>query len=134
MDFIKKLMSPVPPSAVLFLLQSGYSAEVVLPLTVDSINGVANESRRPGMTRLADPQFARLTQLLLELQRTNARQIRIERAKDNSETIVVGFPPLGPRQEVTARVVELRSSPASDAARRRATRYVTEAIQDVATR
>ena len=107
-DFIKKLMSPVPPSAVLFLLQSGYSAAVVLPLTVDSINGIANESRRPGMTRLADPQFGRLTQLVLELQRTNALQIRIERGKDNNETVVMGFPPLGP-PEVTARIVELRS-------------------------
>ena len=39
-DFIKKLMSPLPPSAVLFLLQSGYSALVVMPLTVESINGL----------------------------------------------------------------------------------------------
>ena len=107
-DFIKKLMSPVPPSAVLFLLQSGYSAEVVLPLTVDSINGIANDSRRPGMTRVADPQFTRLTQLLLGLQRANALQIRIERSRDNSETVVVGFPPQG-SPELTARIAELRS-------------------------
>ena len=106
-DFIKKLMSPVPPSAVLFLLQSGYSAAIVLPLTVDSINGIANESRRPGMSRLADPQFLRLTELLLEVQRANALQIRIERGKDNSETVVVGFPPQGP-PGLTALVVELR--------------------------
>lgn len=107
-DFIKKLMSPVPPSAVLFLLQSGYSAAIVLPLTVESINGVANGSRRPGMSRLADPKFVRLTELLLELQRANALQIRIERGKDNSETVVMGFPPQGPPQ-LTAAVVELRS-------------------------
>src|SRR6476661_315935 len=35
-DFIKTLMSPVPPAAVLFLLQAGYPATVVLPLTIDS--------------------------------------------------------------------------------------------------
>ena len=60
------------------------------------------------MSRLADPKFVRLTELLLELQRANALQIRIERGKDNSETVVMGFPPQGP-PELAANVVELRS-------------------------
>jgi hypothetical protein len=107
-DFIKKLMSPVPPSAVLFLLQSGYSALVVLPLTVDSINGVANESRRAGMARPADPRFVRLTQLFYELQQANALQIRIERTKDG-ETVIVGFPPAGMAADVAAKVAEVRA-------------------------
>lgn len=93
-DFIKTLMRPIPPAAVLFLLQSGYSATVVMPLAVDSINGVANESRRPGMVRPGDPEFARLAQLLYELQVANALQIRIDRAKDNSDIVVIGFPPM----------------------------------------
>ena len=46
-DFIKKLMTPIPPAAVMFLLQSGYSATMVMPIAVDSVNGVTNESRRP---------------------------------------------------------------------------------------
>ena len=29
-DFLKRLMTPVPPSSVLFMLQSGYSAERVI--------------------------------------------------------------------------------------------------------
>ena len=90
-DFIKKLMTPIPPAAVLFLLQSGYSATLVMQIAVDSVNGVANESRRAGMTRPGDPEFARLTQLLYELQLANALQIRIERSKDNSETAVIGL-------------------------------------------
>jgi cell division ATPase FtsA len=57
-DFIKKLMSPVPPSAVLFLLQSGYSAVVVMPLTIDSINGIANESRRARAPETVSDCFA----------------------------------------------------------------------------
>ena len=90
-DFIKKLMTPIPPAAVLFLLQSGYSATLVMPIAVDSVNGIANESRRAGMTRPGDPDFARVTQLLYELQVANALQIRIERSKDNTETAVVGL-------------------------------------------
>jgi hypothetical protein len=108
-DFIKKLMSPVPPSAVLFLLQSGYSALVVMPLTVDSINGLTNESRRPGMSRPADPRFLRLTQLLFELQQANALQIQIERSKNNTETVVVGFPPVGISPDLAAKIAEVRA-------------------------
>jgi hypothetical protein len=108
-DFIKKLMSPIPPSAVLFLLQSGYSATLVMQIAVDSINGVVNESRRSAMRRPADPQFARLGQLLYELQLANAFQIRIERGKDHAESAVVTFPPSTPAPALAARIAELRS-------------------------
>lgn len=107
-DFIKTLMTPVPPSAVLFLLQSGYPATVVMPLAVDSINGVANESKRAGMSRPGDPEFVRLVQLLYELQRANALQIRIERSKDNSETSIIGFPPINVTPDVAAKIAEVR--------------------------
>jgi len=108
-DFIKKLLSPVPPSAVMFLLQSGYSAAVVMPLVIESINGLTNESRRPGLTRAADPRFHRLVQLLYELQLANVLQIQIERPKDNVETVVVGFPLDGVPPDLAAKLVEVRS-------------------------
>jgi hypothetical protein len=107
-DFIKKLMTPIPPAAVLFLLQSGYSATLVMQIAVDSINGVANESRRAGMTRPGDPEFTRLAQLLYELQLANALQIRVERSKDNSETAVIGFPPTNVGPDVIAKTAEIR--------------------------
>jgi hypothetical protein len=107
-DFIKKLMTPIPPSAVLFLLQSGYSANVVFQVAVDSINGVSNESGRAAMRRPADPRFGRLAQLVYELQLANAFQVRIERGKDNSEASLVTFPPVSPSAEVAAKIAELR--------------------------
>jgi hypothetical protein len=108
-DFIKRLMTPIPPNAVLFLLQSGYSATAVMPLAVDSINGISNVSRRAGMRRAADPEFKRLTEVLYELQLENAFQIRIERGKDNSESSMVSFPPAAPSPEIAARIAELRA-------------------------
>ena len=42
-DFLKRLMTPIPPSSVLFMLQSGYSAERIMPIMLDSINGLNNE-------------------------------------------------------------------------------------------
>ena len=107
-DFIKTLMRPIPPAAVMFLLQSGYAATMVMPLTVDSINGVTNESRRPGMSRPGDPEFTRLVQLLYELQRADALQIRIERSKDSSDTTVIGFPPASATSDIASKIAEMR--------------------------
>jgi len=73
-DFLKKLMTPIPPSAVFFLLQSGDSAELVLPLAVESINGLSNESKR-GTWRSADPRFSRVAALISEAQLAGALQI-----------------------------------------------------------
>jgi hypothetical protein len=106
-DFIKTLMRPIPPAAVMFLLQSGYAATMVMPLTVDSINGVTNESRRPGMSRPGDPEFTRLVQLLYELQRADALQIRIERSKDSSDTTVIGFPPANATSDIASKIAEM---------------------------
>jgi hypothetical protein len=79
----------------------------VLPLTVDSINGVANESRRAGLSRPVSPEFVRLTQLLYELQQANALQIRIDRGKDKTETSLIGFPPVNVVPAVAAKIAEV---------------------------
>ena len=120
-------MTPIPPAAVLFLLQSGYSATLVMQIAVDSINGVANESRRAGMTRPGDPEFTRLAQLLYELQLANALQIRIERSKDNSETAVIGFPPTNVGPDVVAKTAEMQAHPAPGRTRPEPTRFATAA-------
>jgi hypothetical protein len=90
-DFLQKLMTPIPPSAVLFVLQAGYDAEIVMPIMLASINGIDNRSRRGAMTRAADPRFNRVVQLVRELQLDGALQAKIERAKDGNETSLITF-------------------------------------------
>jgi hypothetical protein len=90
-DFLKRLMTPIPPSSVLFVLQSGYSAERVMPIMLDSINGLNNESNR--LRRPADPQFTRLVELMREGQLAGAIQIRIEQSKGGAESSVLIFGP-----------------------------------------
>ena len=94
-DFLKKLMTPIPPSAVLSTLQSGYPAQLVLPIVVNSVNGVSNENRRADTNRRADPKFVRLVQLLREMQLADALQIRVERQqqKGTEEATIITFPP-----------------------------------------
>ena len=88
-DFLKRLMTPIPPSSVLFMLQSGYSAERIMPIMLDSINGLNSGSNR--LRRLADPNFTRLVELLHDGQLAGAIQIRIERPKDGGESSVLIF-------------------------------------------
>jgi hypothetical protein len=106
-DFLKKLMTPIPPSAVLFLLQSGYSAQLVLPIALDSINGIPNESKR-GVKRSAAPQFIRLVELMREVQLAGALQVRIERLKSGSEVSVIVFG-LSKDPQIAAKILEIRS-------------------------
>jgi hypothetical protein len=88
-DFLKRLMTPVAPSSVLFMLQSGYSAERVMPIMLHSINGLNNESNR--LRRPADPRFTRLVQLMREGQLAGGIQIRIEQSKGSAERSVLIF-------------------------------------------
>ena len=90
-DFLKRLMTPIPPSSVLFMLQSGYAADRIMPIMLDSINGLNNESNR--LRRPADPKFTRLVELIREGQLAGAIQIRIERPKDGAESSVLIFGP-----------------------------------------
>jgi hypothetical protein len=105
-DFLKRLMTPVPPSSVLFMLQSGYSADRIMPIMLDSINGLNNESNR--LQRPADPKFTRLVELMREGQLADAIQIRIERAKDSAESSMLIFGPSKDPQ-LAARSRELKS-------------------------
>src|SRR6516164_9211756 len=91
LDFLKRLMTPIPPSSVLFMLQSGYAADRIMPIMLDSINGINNESNR--LRRPTDQKFTRLVELIREGQIAGAIQIRIERPKDGTESSVLIFGP-----------------------------------------
>lgn len=101
-DFLQKLMTPIPPSAVLFVLQAGGNPEILMPITLDSINGINNESRR-GMRRTPDPRFSRVAQLVHELQLAGALQVRIQRVKDGNESSLMSFAPSKDPQAETER-------------------------------
>jgi hypothetical protein len=105
-DFLKRLMTPIPPSSVLFMLQSGYFADRILPIMLDAINGLNNESNR--LRRPADPKFTRLVELMREGQLAGAIQIRIERPKDGGESSALIFGP-SKDPELAAKGRELKS-------------------------
>ncbi|MGO8836239.1 MAG: hypothetical protein ACLQAH_04740 [Limisphaerales bacterium] len=89
--FLHGLMTPIEPKNIFFMLQSGYPADFILGLTVESLNGVHNRSATAGTVREADPEFVRVLQLLREVQMAGAVGMRVEENKDKTETAVMFF-------------------------------------------
>jgi len=70
--FSQSLLTPLPPSVIFFLIQSGWSAERLMRLTNSMINGIHNEIGTPGEQRQSDPKFNELLEVLHQLQRAGA--------------------------------------------------------------
>lgn len=85
--FARSLMSPIPPAAVISLIQAGYPADLVLRLTVHSINGL--ENRYGGQERLkrGHPDFYRLITLMRSAQLSSAFGLRTQKINDKLSTL-----------------------------------------------
>ncbi len=89
--YSQSLLKPLPPEAVFFLIQSGWSPTRMLRLTTSSINGLKNETSLPYGRRAADPGFVRLMSLMTELQRADALAVKIV-GPDAEPAIEMFFP------------------------------------------
>ena len=58
--FNKSFMTPIPPSRILFLLQTGWSADLIYPITVDSVNGLRGSISGGSNARQAHPKYSRM--------------------------------------------------------------------------
>lgn len=89
--FLRGLITPIDPKHIFSLLQSGYAADFILGMTVESLNGVRNRSMSGGTVRDADPDFVRALDLLREVQAAGAVGMRVEEDKVKGSTGVVFF-------------------------------------------
>jgi len=101
-------MTPIEPKNIFFMLQSGYAADFVLGLTVESLNGVRNRSATAGSVQEADPEFARVLQLLREVQAAGAIGMRVEVDKTKDETAVLFFRRDNAPPEIVNKIAEIR--------------------------
>jgi hypothetical protein len=75
-------MTPIPPSSILFLLQAGWPAELVMPFAVEAINGIRAQ-RSVGMRlREGEADFNRVVELFGLLQRSGATAMRVIEGTD----------------------------------------------------
>jgi hypothetical protein len=100
--FLRGLITPIDPKNIFFLLQSGYAADFILGMAVESLNGVRNRSTFGGVVREADPAFVRALALLREVQAAGAFGMRVEEDKAKGSTGIVFLR----RDDVPAEIAE----------------------------
>ena len=106
--FLRGLITPIDPKNVFFLLQSGYAADFILGLAVESLNGVRNRTTAGGVVREADPEFVRVLDLLSETQAAGAFGMRVEEDKVKGSTGVVFFQRDGVHSDIAEKAAEIR--------------------------
>ena len=97
--FARSLLMPIPISAVLLLVQSGYPADYVVRICVQTINGLKNLRSSPIAAQEADPEFYELSDLLRSLQKMDGMAMR-SKSIDKKKTMVMVFRP--PNNEAAA--------------------------------
>jgi uncharacterized protein YceK len=85
--FNKTFMTPIPPSAVLFLLQAGWPAEIVLPITLDSINGYRAQKSVGKNQRKGHSNYYRIVELMTMIQKAGAVGMRVKRGEKNQNVM-----------------------------------------------
>jgi len=106
--FSKSLMTPIPPGALLSLIQAGWSAEALLRCCVHSVSGLQNFGQRVLYGRSADPDFVSLLTVLARVQSAGGMGMRVIRDKESQVTTVFFRPRRsGAAPEDVAEVVQL---------------------------
>jgi hypothetical protein len=82
-------MTPIPPAAVLNFLQAGYPVDVVLRLTVHSVNGVQSRYGGGARMREADPEFYTLVDRLRTIQQSGDLGMRVRKTAQETSTLIV---------------------------------------------
>lgn len=86
--FSKSLMNPIPPGALLSLMQAGWNAELLFRCCVHSINGLENYSARALISNPGDPEFGRLVDAIGRTQKAAGLGLRVTREKDGTSTVL----------------------------------------------
>jgi hypothetical protein len=88
--FARSFMAPVPPAAIVSLIQAGNPADVVLRLTVHVVNGIHNRFGGDLRSKGADPEFFELLARLRRIQLSGAIGLRVRRAdREEPSTLLI---------------------------------------------
>jgi hypothetical protein len=107
--FNKSIMTPIPPSSVLFLTQSGWPADLIYPISVDSINGLRGQVSGGLNARPGDPGFNRLVRLFRKIQKSGAIGMRVIKGDKEEETTLIYFHKDNIPEDIKDAMLEIRT-------------------------
>ncbi len=87
--FTRSLMTPIPPRAILSLVQSGWRVDLVFRLCTQAVNGIYNRSGGRIPPYPGDPDFYRLIGALRKVQEAMAVGMRIQKTEDGEQATVL---------------------------------------------
>lgn len=107
--FLRGLMTPIRPGSLFALLQSGYEADFVLALGLESLNGLHNPvSTQGGQVATGSHDFTHALELLRDIQRAGALTFRMESGAHGEEMLMfIRQRNMAP--ETAAKIEELRA-------------------------
>ena len=89
-EFVKTMMTPFPPGSIMFLVEAGWPADVILQVGVQAINGLRNHRGGP-YGHPADPEFTEVIRLLQRIQLSGGIGFKLAREKEGQEATVLLF-------------------------------------------
>jgi len=106
--FLESFLTPIHPAKILSLVQSGFAADFILRLGVESLNGLRNDPVNVGSTHKADPEFFRVLALLREIQDAGAVGLKVDEPQGDKPATVLFFRRERIPPEVRAKIDEAR--------------------------
>jgi hypothetical protein len=71
------------------MIQSGWNAKLIYPLTVDSVNGLRGRVSGGSNARPGDPKYFRMVELMRKIQKSGVMGMRIIKGEDDRDTTVM---------------------------------------------
>lgn len=89
--FTRGLLTPIPPETVFSLIQAGWPADLVLRVSVRTVNGIRNRVGGLLGGRRADPEFQELVDSIRRIQAADGVGLRVEARSDHKVSLIT-FP------------------------------------------
>jgi hypothetical protein len=106
--FLQSFLTPIHPAKVFALVQSGYAADFILELSVESLNGLRNRPVSIGSRQKADPEFFRALALLREIQDAGAVGLRVDQPTNGQPATSLFFRSDKIEPQIQAKIAEMR--------------------------